>query len=297
MELYCHSAAEIAARLGLRRVGREWRGACPACGYRGAFSLTERAGKLLWWCANCQDGAAIARALRFENRGAAPAKPAKLLNSRGRPRDDAGAAVARLWRKARPIAGTAAERYLAARGLADFTSPALRFLPEHRHVPSGTTWPALLAAVTHPLTGELRAVHRTYLARDGRGKAPVEPAKMTLGPIASAVIRLSEPEPGRPLVIAEGIETAASAGLILKAPAWAAISAGNLSRIELPPSVREVVIASDNDPVGQREAERAARRWQAEGRTVHIAVPDEPGQDFNDLLLQRHRAQEVARAR
>jgi putative DNA primase/helicase len=178
--------------------------------------------------------------------------------------------------------------------LSGFTSPALRFQPHHRHAPTGTSWPALMAAATNPTTGELRAVHRTYLARDGSAKAPVEPAKMTLGPIAGAAIRLADPEPGKPLVIAEGIETAASAGLILGAPAWAAIAAGNLPRIELPPAVVEVIIAADADPVGQREAERAARRWQAEGRRVSIATPDAPGQDFNDLLMRRTGAPEVA---
>jgi phage/plasmid primase-like uncharacterized protein len=150
--------------------------------------------------------------------------------------------------------------------------------------------------VTNPTTGELRAVHRTYLARDGSAKAPVEPPKMTLGPTAGAVIRLAEPQPGKPLVIGEGIETAASAGLILGAPAWAAIAAGNLSRIELPPAVVEAIIAADADAVGQREAERAAQRWQAEGRRVRIATPNTAGTDFNDLL-QRTGAREVAHAR
>jgi phage/plasmid primase-like uncharacterized protein len=207
---------------------------------------------------------------------------------------DHGDAAARLWEMAQPIEGTPAAQYLAVRGLDGFTSPALRFLPEHRHAPSGTTWPVLIAAVTEPLTGELRAVHRTFLARDGRGKAPVEPSKMTLGPIGGAVIRLAEPVDKSPLVIGEGIETAAAAGLILGAPAWAAIAAGNLSRIELPLAVAEVIIAADADPVGQREAERAAWRWAAEGRRVRIATPDAPGADFNDLLLQRRRAPEVA---
>jgi putative DNA primase/helicase len=290
------TAAEIAARLGLRRMGRAWRGTCPACGYANSLSLSERAGRVLWWCASCQDGGAIAQALKIENRGCTPAKlanPAKLPPARNGG-DDPTAAAQRLWASGRPITGTVAERYLGARGLGGFTSPALRFLPDHRHAPTGTTWPALLAAVTNPTTGELRAVHRTYLARNGSAKAPVEPAKMTFGPTAGAVIRLAEPQPGRPLVIGEGIETAASAGLILGAPAWAAIAAGNLSRIDLPPAVVEVIIAADADPVGQREAERAAQRWQAEGRRVRIATPDEPGQDFNNLLMRRRGAQEVA---
>jgi putative DNA primase/helicase len=289
------TAAEIAARLGLRRMGRAWRGTCPACGYRDAFALTERAGRVLLWCASCQDGRAIGQALKIENRGGASAKvanPAKLSPARTGG-DDPAAAAQRLWASARPITGTAAETYLAARGLVGFTSPALRFLAEHRHAPTGTTWPALIAAVTDPLTGRLQGIHRTYLARDGRGKAPVELAKMSLGPTAGAVIRLSEPQPGRPLVIGEGIESTISGGLILGAPAWAAVAAGNLARIILPPAVVEVVIAADNDPVGQREAERAARRWQAEGRRVRIATPNTAGTDFNDLL-QRTGAREVA---
>jgi putative DNA primase/helicase len=304
------TAAEIAARLGLRRMGRTWRGKCPVCGYANSLSLTKRNGRVLWWCAACQDGNAIARAIGFRSDGCLAPNPPKAPNravSRAFSRPpsapnlpnrvdapDHGAVAARLWQIARPIEGTTAEQYFAARGLAGFTSPALRFLPDHRHAPSGTSWPVLLAAVTDPLTGRLQAIHRTYLARDGRGKALIEPAKMTLGPIAGAVIRLAEPQPGKPLVIGEGIESAASAGLILGCPAWAAIAAGNLSRIELPPAVVEVVIAADNDPVGQREAERAAQRWQAEGRRVRIAVPDAPGKDFNDLLVRRRGAQEVA---
>jgi putative DNA primase/helicase len=50
----------------------------------------------------------------------------------------------------------------------------------------------------------------------------------------------------KPLVIGEGIETAASAGLLMGTPAWAAISAGNMAKgLVLPPEVRRVVIAAD----------------------------------------------------
>ena len=35
----------------------------------------------------------------------------------------------------------------------------------------------------------------------------------------------------------------------------------------------------------RQAAQKAAPRWLAEGRRVRIAIPPEPGSDFNDLLL------------
>ena len=56
------------------------------------------------------------------------------------------------------------------------------------------------------------AVQRTFLARDGSGKAPVEPERMMLGPCRGGVARLGNP--GEVLLVGEGIETclAANAG-------------------------------------------------------------------------------------
>jgi putative DNA primase/helicase len=131
------------------------------------------------------------------------------------------------------------------------------------------------------------AVHRTYLRHDGSGKADVKPSRAALGPIWRGAIRLHDRIPGTQLVIAEGLETAASAGLVLGLPAWAAISAGNLAKgLALPPEASRIVIAADPDPPGSRAARDAWIRWHAEGREVRIAIPDGPG-DFNDLLLAR----------
>jgi hypothetical protein len=56
---------------------------------------------------------------------------------------------------------------------------------------------------------EFVAVHRTFLRRDGLGKAPVKPTKMTLGKIAGCAIRLG-PRSAK-LLVGEGIETCLSA--------------------------------------------------------------------------------------
>jgi len=192
----------------------------------------------------------------------------------------------RLWGESIPAAGTLADRYLESRGLAGLAaSPALRFRGDCWHKWTCSRLPALVAAVTNA-SGQVVAVHRTFLRRDGSGKANVEPQRASLGPIRGGAVRLDPAAPE--LVIGEGIESAASAGRLLGLPAWAAISAGNLERgLVLPPEVRRVVIAADNDPAGRDAAHATFFRWCAEGRQVEVALPDQDGCDFNDLLLRR----------
>jgi hypothetical protein len=163
-------------------------------------------------------------------------------------------------------------------------SPALRFRGDCPH-PAGGRYPAMIALVTDA-TGQPLGVHRTFIAHDGSGKANVEPAKVSLGPIWGGAIRLDPQVPE--LVIAEGIESAASAGRLMSLPAWAAISAGNMAKgLVLPPEVRRVVIAADPDPAGRSAAREAWLRWRTEGREVRIATPDRESCDFNDLLCER----------
>ncbi len=180
-------------------------------------------------------------------------------------------------------AGTLAETYLAARGVAWLAaSPALRFRGDTPH-PEGGALPAVIALV-QDMSGAGVAVHRTYLAADGQAKANIEPQKASLGPVWGGAIRLADARPDTPLVIGEGIETSASAGRLIGAPAWAAISAGNLGKgLILRPDIRDIIIAVDPDPAGEKAASQAAARWQAEGRAVRLARPSD-GLDFNDIL-------------
>lgn len=190
-----------------------------------------------------------------------------------------------LWDGSVPALGTPADRYLACRRLPGLAaSAALRFRADCPH-PDRSRLPALVALVVDA-EGNPLGIHRTFLRRDGTGKAAVEPAKASLGAIWGGAIRLDPPAPE--LAVGEGIESAASAGRLLGLPAWAAISAGNLAQgLALPPVVRLVVLAADADPPGERAAREATLRWQAEGRRVRIARPDVEGSDFNDLLRAR----------
>jgi putative DNA primase/helicase len=198
-------------------------------------------------------------------------------------RQERQAAALRLWAGALPAAGTIAQLYLAGRGLPDLaTSAALRFRADTPHPSSGRY--AAMVAVVSDAAGEPAAVHRTFLAANGQ-KAAVEPVKATLGSLAGGAIRLQGEAPE--ILVAEGIESAGSAGLLLGLPAWSAVCAGNLAKLHLPDLVRAVVIAADADEPGRKAAEAAAARWRAEGRRVRIARPDEAGRDFNDILCAR----------
>jgi putative DNA primase/helicase len=280
------NAAELAQAFGLRRHGRSWSGDCPACGYAGTFSVADKEGRTLWHCASCQDRDAVTAAVRNVTARDWTAPPTPAPERAVDPASRIRAAMA-LWDASIPTAGTLAEVYLAARGLAGEASTALRFHPALRHPNATGTFPALVALIVSTSTGEPVAIHRTYLRRDGAGKADVDPAKASKGPMGGGAIMLHAPEAGRPLVIVEGIETSLSAGRMMNAPAWAAVAAGNMQRIAPPADPSEIIIAADPDLVGQFAAWAAADVWQAAGRRVRVATPDTTGQDFNDLWRAR----------
>ena len=279
------TASELAGRLNLRKAPRDWRGACPACGYAAAFRV--RAGKdgaALAWCANCQDRDSVSNALAALLGGTHTPPPPSVDDAAGS-RERKQAAAMRTWNGAGRLPGTLGERYLIQRGLrALSTSPTLRYRDDCSH-PQGTRLAAIVAQVVD-VDGKPVGVHRTYLDRITARKTTHDPAKASLGPVWHGAIRLHPIELGRPLVIGEGIESSASAGILFGAPAWAAISCGNLRLgLDLPPEVESIIIAADPDGVGRAAAETAARRWRRERRYVEIMIPNGEG-DFNDVLLR-----------
>jgi hypothetical protein len=196
--------------------------------------------------------------------------------------DERRTVALRLWHAA--IESDLIDRWLRTRGLTRPSGAPLRLLRDAKH-PSGSRWPCMVALVADA-AGRPQAVHRTFLTPDGAGKAPVEPCRMTLGTVAGGAVQLWPAAPR--LIVAEGIETAIAAAELLQGPAWAATSAGNLGDLmRLPAAVTEVVIAADHDAPGRGAAARAAARFRAEGRRVRIALPDRPGDDFNDVLRTR----------
>lgn len=294
-------AAEIARALKARSAGRyKWMARCPAHADKNpSLSISAGSdGKALVHChAGCPQSAVIdaLRALGLWSAGDnRPRVPAVNLHSS---RDDDKVfmmkAALDIWNQSDPAPNTAVETYLRSRGITLPIPASLRFHSALRHTPTCTEWPAMVALITGA-DGTPIAVHRTYLAHDGNGKADVTPQKMTLGPCRGGAVRLGDIMPGRDLAIAEGIETALSVMQACQVPAWAALSAEGVKNIFLPGEVKSAIVAADNDVngTGQRAAREAADRFQREGRLARITMPPDIGTDFNDLLLASKKEEE-----
>ena len=198
------------------------------------------------------------------------------------------------WDLATPDTGRIAD-YLRSRGLSGRVPAGLRLHPILDYWTADDppkkegTYPAMLAQVTDA-AGLVVTLHRTYLDPDGHGKASVASPKksmppLTQGAMTGAAIRLFDPTDV--LAVTEGIETALAVEEATGTPVWAAVSAGGLEAVELPPTVRRVEIWADGDESGrgQDAAEKAAARLQAEGRELKVLLPPQAGRDWLNVLV------------
>jgi hypothetical protein len=289
------SAETIATALGGRKAGSGWMARCPTHDDREpSLSIRDADdGKVLVRChAGCDQELVIAtlrsRGLWMESGPRRFIRPVPRAAA-----DDAKRSIAALaiWQSAKSARGSLVEAYLASRGLHLPPPPTLRFHIGMKH-PSGGVWPAMVALVTGGHDDTPLAIHRTFLARDGGGKAPVDPQKMMLGPCRGGAVRLAAP--CDVLMVGEGMETCLAAMQATDHAAWAALSTSGLRSLDLPRQVRNVIVLADGDDPGEAAAQACAWRWKREGRRVRIARPSR-GMDFNDLLVRRVHIEKAAR--
>jgi phage/plasmid primase-like uncharacterized protein len=278
---------ELATALKLKKSGQGYYGTCPVCQYKQAFSLTEKQGKLLFYCHACNASfneimqtLASQGLVSFSAKPFAIAKPAKVANADTAP--DKIAYALSLWQQSLPIEGTLAEQYLLGRNLNPPYPDVLRYHPNLKHSDTQAYYPALVGLVRDQL-GTPKGIQRIYLAPDGH-KAPIDPNKKSLGGLEGASVQLGHPT--TQLAVAEGIETALSVQQALGVPAWAALSTAGLTSLVLPTSISKIVLAVDHDPAGIKAADGAMERWLNEGRAVTYLLPPKAGQDFNDMLRE-----------
>jgi Toprim domain len=212
------------------------------------------------------------------------------------------------WLSADPkIEGTVVEAYLASRGIEfgklHHVPGALRYLEKQDHTDVDgvvTTWPCMIAAMCDG-QGQIIAVHRTFLSPDGKGKAPVKPAKK-IWPhgYQGSVIRLAKgegnyaPEQAMkrghvlPLVLCEGIENALTCSMAKPLwRVWATATNGNRAHVPVEhPCVGKVIVFADNDTDPQVVAlfDKGVEALRKKREVTVVRTPMGKFKDANDLL-------------
>lgn len=188
----------------------------------------------------------------------------------------------KIWCETKSLKGTIGEQYFKNRGITRDLPDSLRF-KEHMWHPSGKRYPAVIARVCNDDKCFI-AVHVIYIDPSTAHKISDAQAKLSFGPISCGAVRLSTLK--ERLVITEGIEDGLS--LLQADPTlsvWACLGTSGLRNVEIPQSVREVVIAADNDEAGWSVALLKKSKLQKAGYVVHIHSPKNC-KDYNELLCR-----------
>ena len=204
-----------------------------------------------------------------------------------------------LWNQATAVLGANAQEYLRYRGIRVIPPSCVRYrqldaeaMEKLGHNPeeyNGKCFEALVFASTS-LTGEVQALQQVLLL--GSRKAPIDAKKLSFGSIPGAAVKLAEPTDGR-LILAEGPETGLSVWQATGIATWITLGAQNFVTVDVPATVREIIIAVDLETYchGLAAALKAARHWRSRGRIVKFMLPasvdnrsDVPELDFNDMV-------------
>jgi putative DNA primase/helicase len=182
-----------------------------------------------------------------------------------------------VWDGSKPDTGRIAE-YFSYRGLSIAVPETLRLHPalSYYHQGPPVKYPCMIAQIIRD--GKMVGLHRTWLDPDSQDKAPCSQPRKTwkcVEAMTGGAIRLYDIEPGKPLAVFEGIESALAVREITGWPVWSAINSTMLEKVQLPDSVRSIYIGGDYDKsgAGQRATERLGERLHLEGREVQIALP------------------------
>lgn len=221
----------------------------------------------------------------------------------------------KMWGAGRALFGTIAETYLKTRGipLAEIQNleTDLRFLDRQEYwlgrernrdgstrMP-GPAFPVMIGAF-RDLAGRFTAVHVTYLAPDGSGKAPVSKPKLIWPAYAGSVIRLTRGESNLtpeeatergvtgPVQIYEGAEDGLSGALCApQIRSWAAGALSNFQNVPALPCVDAFMLHRQNDWHSRAAVtafDHARAALEATGRPIAEIAAFGDAKDINDMV-------------
>ncbi|HEX7962268.1 DUF7146 domain-containing protein [Sphingomonas sp. NPDC019816] len=256
-------------------LGGQWHGyvamcQCPAhADTTPSLSLRQGHRGLLVTCfAGCEPSD-ILRELRRIPAGERFDRPRALIST-------GTANVERLWERASPVDQGLPARYLAQRHLGRPND--LRYLARCPLGPRPSTVyrPALLVAVRE--RNALVALQRIFL--DPQTARRQE--KLMLGRPGNGAWHGERPD--HELAIAEGFETAVAFQRLHRVPTWSALGARRMHQLAIPPGIRTLILAEDNDAEGRRASARAIEVYSQPGITICRQPPPQRVKDWAQLL-------------
>jgi Toprim domain len=239
-------------------------------------------------------------------------------------------AARRLFMASLPINGTLAEIYLHRRGITGLTEfDALRFHPACLYrededadrdgagynqpgTSSDIFGPALIAAVSDA-HGWVTGVQRTWLDAEALtsdepfgarlGKAVLPSPRRALGALLGGGVRFGPSSSAGEtdvMLAGEGVETMLSLRKVLPGmPMIAALSAAHLAAVLLPPGLKRLYIAQDNDAAGLAATVKLSARASDARIEAIVLVPvlndfNTDLRRFGAMALARHIRQQLA---
>ena len=265
------TAKEIAEALNGRKSGDGWLAHCPAHDDQNpSFFIREGHSQPLFHCyAGCSQEAVIG-ALKVRG----------LLGGESTP-DDKKSFALQIWEESKLAENTLVQTYLESLGWNLPIPSSIRFHSNLKHR-DGEHFPCMVALITHSDSEKPMAIHRTFLSHDGKGIAPLQPARMKLGACCGGVVRLGEP--GETLMIGKEIEKCLSSMQEKGLPAWATLSS-SLKAIRFPPNMKETLVLNDYRDTWTKHnfRQRAAKQG------FRISFEEEEGIDPERMKVNRRR--------
>jgi DNA primase len=159
----------------------------------------------------------------------------------------------------------------------------------------GRDYPAMACAL-QDRSGAIVGVQCVFLAAGGRRKyerakddGTKAKAKLSFGVIVGAALRLNTAQTSREIpteiIVTEGPEDGLTLAQELPGKAvWVACGTALMPRLDLPPEIRTVTLAGDNNEAGRKAVEESRAAYLDRGLTVRMMYPDEGFKDWNDQL-------------
>ncbi|MAP24311.1 MAG: hypothetical protein CMM87_02095 [Rickettsiales bacterium] len=222
--------------------------------------------------------------------------------------------VQALYDQSQKLQGTAAEAYLQGRGISQKTleqAHDLRFSDQVYNSETKQNTHRALLAFARDKDNNITGVQITYLTVDGSKDTSLETSKKSLGVIKGSAVNLTSHDPNKPLLIAEGVETALS---LIETSAKANVVAGlgihnvkaiaEQAALEKNIEQKRIIVALDNDrdPRDPTTLPKHEEKLRAELNTlketypkteITTIQPHTPGTDYNDILQEKEGLKQI----